>query len=53
MSDATITFDGTNWAFQYQRFSRTFATREEAVAYAENFSDETGESFLLRIEKVG
>lgn len=50
--EATITLTADGWAFQYGKFTRTYPSRDEAIKGAEDFSDETGESFVLQIEKA-
>jgi hypothetical protein len=55
MSDAYITKEVDGWKFSYGTkhiHERTFPTREEAEAWAEMFSDETGATFVLHIQKV-
>lgn len=52
MGDAYISQQNGSWQFIYGKVERKFATRDEAVSWAESFSDETGQSFLLHIEKA-
>jgi hypothetical protein len=51
MGNATITHDEICWVFAYGSHKQYFASREEAVQYAEAYSDDTGESFVLTIQK--
>jgi len=55
MGDAYITKEVDGWKFSYGSkhiHERTFPTRAEAEAWAETFADETGSSFVLRIQVV-
>ena len=49
--EATITHEKDCWLFTYGKHKRNLASRDEAIQYAEAYSDDTGESFVLTIEK--